>query len=465
MRKIIKIIIVLLFVIGGFVLYSNYPQHHKFLNIQPVTSKSGITAWLVEDHSLPIIALDYAFEGAGTKNDPLEKQGLTHLASNTMDEGAGDLDAQEFQKMLQDHSVSLSFSASRDHFSGHLKTLTKNKDKAFSLLALALNDPRFDDDAITRMRNANQSRIRSSLANPKWLAARLQNDRLFEGHAYALNSGGTLSSLDAITAEDLRAFQKTLGKNQLVIAVVGDITAQDLARHLDAVFGGLPDVAHEAPQKQVLQNAGSTYLYKQNIPQSIIEIAQDGISRQDKDFYSAYVMNFILGASGFGSRLMEEIREKRGLTYGVYSYFRNYDEADLLNVSTSTENKNVPEMLSLIHAQWDKMKETPVSEEELAQAKSYLIGSLPLSLTSTGSISSLLLSLQLEHLPLDYLDTRADKINSVSVSDIQRVSQRLLDVDKMTTIIVGNTDNIALMRGNTKEKLDVKTITELPNVE
>lgn len=434
----------------------------KFLDIQKITSKSGISAWLVEDHSLPIIAMNYAFRGSGAKNDPIKKQGLARLTSNTMDEGAGDLDAQEFQKMLQDHSISLSFGASRDHFSGNLKTLSKNKDTAFSLLRMALNEPRFDEEAIARMRLANQSRIRSSLSNPNWLAARLQNDRLFEGHVYAMNSGGTLSSLEKITAEDLRGFSKTLGKNQLVISVAGDITADELEQRLDEVFGSLPDVERKEPEKRALQNEGGIYLYKQNIPQTIIEIAQTGISRQDEDFYSAYVMNFILGASGFGSRLMEEIREKRGLTYGIYSYFRQYDEADTMNVSTSTANENVGEMLSLISEEWGKIGSEPVNETELEEAKSYINGSLPLSLTSTDSISGLLLSLQLDRLPVDYLDTRAEKINAVSQADIEQVSKRLLDTGKMTIIMVGNP---SALTGAALGKGEVNVITELPNVE
>jgi zinc protease len=437
------------------------PQE-KFLNIQNVTSDSGINAWLVEDHSLPVISINYAFRGSGTKNDPLDKQGLARLVSNTMDEGAGDLDSQTFQKMLQDHSISLSFSAGRDHFIGSLKTLSQSKDTAFNLLQKALTEPRFDKEPIERMCKANQSRLRSSLSNPNWIAARIQNDRLFEGHAYAMNSGGTLSSLESITADDLRAFHKTLGKNQLVIGVTGDIEAEELKLRLDEIFGNMPVVERKEPKKRPLQNAGNTYLYKQNIPQTIITLTQSGISRQDEDFYSAYLMNFILGASGFGSRLMEEIREKRGLTYGIYSFFQQQDEAALLSVSTSTANNSVQEMLSLIREEWNKMRLEPVSEEELKQAKAYIIGSLPLSLTSTDSISGVLLSLQLDRLPIDYLDTRAEKINAVSIDDIKAISKRLLDTKEITTIMVGNPPSLtAAAIGDHK----VNEIAKLPNVE
>ena len=448
-------VLLIIFLLLPFSTSAEEGKKNKFLDIQVVSDKTNnITAWLVEDHSIPVIAMSFSFRGAGAKNDPSDKQGLARLTSNTMDEGAGELTSQEFQKTLRDLSISLSFSAGRDNFSGGLKTLSQNKEKAFELLKLALTKPRFDEEPVGRMRDSNKSRIKSSLSNPRWIAARLQNDRLFEGHSYAMNSGGTLSSLDKITPDDLREFHKTLGKNQLVIGVAGDINAEELEKIINNIFGDLPDIETKTTEKYPLKNAGKTYIYKRDIPQSIIAMAQAGISRDDKDYYAATLMNFILGESGFGSRLMEEIREKRGLTYGIYSYFRRYDEADTLNASTSTKNKNVKEMISLIHKEWEKMKSEPVSEEEINDAKSYIIGSLPLSLTSTDSIAGILLSLQLEHLPIDYLDMRAEKIKAVKINDILNVSKRILDKDSITTVIVG-----------APEGIEADIITDIPNVE
>ncbi|MGH1402638.1 MAG: M16 family metallopeptidase [Alphaproteobacteria bacterium] len=426
----------------------------KFLDIQEVKSKSGITAWLVEDHSIPVIAMQFAFKGTGSKNDPLDKQGLARLASNTMDEGAGDLDSETFQKTLLNQSITLHFSSTRDHFSGQIKTLSRNKAEAFNLLELALSQPRFDDDAVERMKLANKSRVHASIPNPRWIAARIQNDVLFEGHPYAHNSGGTLSGLDAITREDLHGFHQTLGKNQLIIGVAGDIDAEELVQYLDEVFGDMPDAQSPTPVEFDLKNAGRTYVYEKPVPQSIVEIAQNGVRRGDEDFYAAYIMNFILGESGFGSRLMEEVREKRGLTYGIYSYFREYDETDTLQISTSTANETVNEVLTVINGQLEDIKENMVSEDELTSAKSYLIGSLPLSLTSTDAIASVLLSLQLDALPIDYLDQRAALLNAVTAEDVQKTAQRILDTNALTTVIVGQPENIS----------DATLITELPNV-
>ncbi len=454
-----KMILKLLLLISLFIPAAGYAQENKpakkFLDIIEVTSPGGIKAWLVEDHTIPVIALEFSFRDTGSKTDPAQKQGIAQFASNMLDEGAGDLTSEVFQKELQDKSISLSFDADRDNFSGSLKTLTANKDRAFELLKLSLTKPRFDPEPLERMRAANQSRIRGSMTNPNWMAARLQNDRLYEGHPYSRNSGGTLTTLAAITADDLRSFHKTLGKNRIVVSASGDITPEQLQKILDDVFGTLPEAEAAKQDKTDIKNAGKTFLFEQDIPQTIIEIAQKGIGRDDPDYHSAQIMNFILGGSGFGSRLTDEIREKRGLTYGIYSYFREYEAAKVFHVATSTENKNVADMISLIKAEWEKMKDQSISEKELTEAKSYLIGSLPLSLTSTGAIASLMNSLQLDNLPSDYLDKRSDIIRAVTIEDVQKTAQKLLDENAFTTIMVGKPIGIE----------NAEIITKLPNVE
>lgn len=431
-------------------------SHATLLDIQQVKSKSGLTAWLVEDHSVPVISIKFSFKNSGAKHDPIDKQGLARMASNTMDEGAGDLDANTFQKQLNDYSISLSFTANRDRFGGSVKTLSKNKTRALTLLNLALTRPRFDSAPVARMRQANQSRIRASLSNPNWIAQRLMNDVAYAGHPYAQNSGGTLSSLEKITPDDLRAFHRTLTKNNLVISASGDITADELSRAIDSIFSDLPQsTSIRKIQNTTLQNTGRTFVYNKEIPQTIVKMIQPGVDHKSPDYHTANVMNFILGSSGFGSRLTKEIREKRGLTYGIYSSMLGNDHIDTLSVSTSTANDNVPEMLSLINAQWERMAENSVSEKELNDAKSYLIGSLPLSLTSTDKIAGLLLSLQINNRSVDYLEQRKIAIESVTTSDIKTLAERLLDKNNFTTILVGSPPSIE----------SAVTISGVPNAE
>ncbi len=416
----------------------------KFLDIQEVKSENGITAWLVEDHALPIISIKFAFQNAGSIQDGVEKQGRAKLLSNTLDEGAGDLTSQDFQKALSDHSITLSFGAGRDNFSGQLKTLSRHKEKAFELLKLSLTQPRFNEKPLERMRRANISRILSSMGNPDWIAARLFNDKAFEGHNYSLNSGGTLSTLENITADDLRTHLKNyLTQDRLHIGVMGDITNEELQDVLDDIFGGLPKTGKPTDVEGIeLQNVGKTFVYDQDIPQTILSISMPSLDHKDPQFFDLRVMNYIFGGGGFGSRLMEEAREKRGLTYGIYSGLSNQNFIDLFNIDTSTKNESAGEMIDIINAEMQRLIHVGVTDQELEDAQSYLTGSLPLALTSTDKIANILLSLQLNERDITYLDSYADQINAVTKKDIQNVAKRILTPEKMLTIMVGQLQNI-----------------------
>lgn len=441
-KKIYLSVFIFIIITCGFAL-SSYAQD-KLLDIQTIESASGIKAWLVEDHSVPVISLQFSFKGSGAINDPEGKDGLARLASNTMDEGAGELDSNAFQKKLQDLAITLLFNSDRDNFGGTLKTTTKNKDEAFGLLKMALTQPRFDEEPVERMRKANQSRIRDSLSDPEWLAMRIMNDKAYEGHAYARNSGGTLSTLENITTDDLRNFHAGLKKDDLSIAVAGDISAKELEAILNEIFAELPSRAESLLQDYEisLKNTGQTFFHDEEIPQTIILMMQKGIDLKSPDYHTGQVMNFILGSSGFGSRLTDEIREKRGLTYGIYSYFTDMAHVDTLSVQTSVKNQSATETLKLIKAEWSKMKNTQVSDKELDDAKAYLIGSLPLSLTSTDKIAGLMLSLQLDGLPADYLDQRKMAIENVTPEHIQDLARNLLNTDNLITVLVGQPENI-----------------------
>lgn len=429
----------------------------RFLPIQEVKTPSGITIWLVEDHSLPVIATKFLFVESGTTLDPQEKQGLARMLSNTMDEGAGDLDSQAFQQALNDHSITLAFNAARDGFGGELKTLTRQKDKAFELLGLALNSPRFDKEAVDRMRDSNLTRLRSSMTEPEWMSARLVNDRIYDGHPYSKNSGGTLSSLKTITPEDLRKFQKSyLTRDRLLVTVTGDITPEDVSAQVDRVFSTLPEKAPASETKDTdIMNQGKVYLFEQNIPQTLIEVVLPGFGREDPDYFALQILNHVYGGGGFGSRLMDDIREKRGLTYGIYSNVATFRHSKSISISTSTKNESAAEVLRMIKQSMTKMQSHPVSEKELKDAKSYIIGSMPLALSSTTAIAGMMLGIREDELPSDYLDTLSAKIEAVTLEDLQRVAKRVLDPEKTVVIMVGKPQNI-----ENAERVEI-----LPNVE
>lgn len=441
----------------AFFSFAATPASASMLDIKEVKSTSGINAWLVEDHTIPVISFRFAFRDSGTTNDPADKQGLTRLLSNTLDEGAGTLDSKTFQQTMADLSISLSFSASRDSFGGQVKTLTANKDKAFELLTLALTEPRFDQEAVDRMRLANLTRIKSDMTDPQWMASRLLNDVVYKGHPYGMNSGGTLSSLTKITPTDLRNKVKNeLTRDRLIVSAAGDISEAELARLLDQVFGALPATgAAINTVDATLPETATTVLYKKEIPQTVIQMIMPGIDIKDPDYFAAEVMNFVFGGAGFGSRLMDVIREQRGLTYGVYSGLAGMKYANTVGISSSSKNETAKELIDLSLAEMQKMKETPVSAQELRDAKTFLVGSVPLDLTSTDRISGYMLSFQAEGLPKNYLDIRATGINAVTAEDVRRVAERVLRADKTTTILVGAPEAIT----------PTTTVTTLPNVE
>lgn len=415
----------------------------SLLNIQEIITPQGISVWMVQDKTLPIINMQFLFQDSGTALDPADKQGLVRLLSNTMDEGAGDMDSQNFQKKLTDHTITLRFNAGRDGFGGELETLTWHKDKAFHLLSLAMNAPRFDPEPVARMRDANLARIRSAMTDPEWMAARLLNDRAFLGHPYAQNSGGTLSSLPQITPDDLHGFRKNLTRDRLFVALSGDITAEEVAQWVDHVFSTLPaETSAPSILDLTVQNQNTLTLFKQDMPQTLIQIMLPAIGRDDPDFYPLQVMNYIFGGAGFGSRLMVTAREQRGLTYGIYSGIDHYRHTDVMTISTSTKNESASEMMDIIRSEMALMTSDPVTDQELSDAKSYLTGSLPLMLTSSDKITGMMLSLRTEELPSDYLDHYIQSIQSVTREDILRVARKILKPESMTIVMVGNPANI-----------------------
>lgn len=414
-------------------------EAERFLDIREITTPAGLSVWMVEDHSVPIVALRFAFSGAGSARDPEDRQGLVMMLSSTLDEGAGDMDAAAFQKALADRSISLSYSAGRDDFSGSVRMLSRERETAFDLLRLSLSAPRFEDDALERMRNANIARLRSSLSDPNWIASRVMNDIAFAGHPYAQNSGGTISGLRAVEADDLRAHMRDyLTRDRLRIAIAGAITAEEVAQLVDHAFAHLPATgAGGALPDGAVQGRGRVAWYENDAPQTVIQMMQPGLRRGDADWPAAQVMNFILGGSGFGSRLMEELREKRGLTYGVRTGFITMEKIPVLSLSTATANDSVVEVLDLIRAEWTRMAAEGLSAAEIDSAKAYLIGSMPLSLSSTDAIAGMVLGLRVDGLPPTYLDEISARIDAVTPDDVRRVAGQWLDADGLVTVLVG----------------------------
>ena len=408
-----------------------------------VISPGGIEAWLVEEHSIPILSLKAVFRD-GAVLDPPGREGRAYMASGLLDEGGGAYDSQAFQGRLEDLAIHLSFDAGFDSFSVSLKTLSEYRDEAFEMLRLGLIEPRFDTEPVERIRAQIRVQLVRGAENPDRIASRTWYENAFPGHPYGRPVMGTEETLAALTVDDLRRFvAEQLALDRLVIGVVGDITPARLSTLLDSTFGSLPatgiarDTPYTAPQAK-----GRTVIIELEIPQSIVLFGHAGLKRDDPDFYAASVMNYILGGSGFTARLTDEIRVKRGLAYGVYSYLSPMDYAALFMGRVATENGSVAESLDIIRTEFARMRDFGVSEQELTDAKTYLTGSYPLRLDSNAKIARLLVGIQLEDLGIDYIDRRNEYIEAVSLDDISRVARRLLAPEDLEVVVVGKPENL-----------------------
>lgn len=425
------------FLVGAFMTVAvALPRAAEAVAIQEVTSPAGITAWLVEDYTVPIISMNFAFRG-GASQDPADKAGLANLMSGLLDEGAGPLDSRAFQARLEDLNVSLSFDAGTDAFYGSFRTLAQNRDEAFELARLAVNEPRFDEEAVTRIRGQVMAGLRRAETEPNEIASRIWAKTMFGSHPYGRPSEGTVDSVGALTADDLRAFAgRTLARDNLYVVVVGAISAEDTTAALDLIFGMLPEKSDLVPVPETEPNLGEVVHEDLAVPQSAIRLGGPGLKRQDPDFIPAYVADHILGGGTFSSRLYTSVREERGLAYSVGTSLYPYDHAGAFVAATSTDANKAETALSLMLDEIRRFGEEGPTEQELAEAKDYLVGNFALRFDSSQKIARNLLGFQLDGLGIDYITRRNDLVRGVKLEDVKRVAQKLF-TGPLTVVTVG----------------------------
>lgn len=409
--------------------------------IAEVVSPGGIKAWLRQDSSVPLVAIEFHFRGTGIV--PAGKAGTETLAARLLTEGAGEWDGEAFQQALADNAIRLSFQAGRDSFYGSLTTLTANRDVAVRLLRAALTDLRLDDTALRQQKARLVTERRRSESQPNAIAYRNWFRIAYAGHPYGQSVRGTAETVAAIETADVREFlDRMLTRRGLTIGAAGDISPEELGGLLDEVFGVLPD--HEPPPEAAPLPDPPPGLAVISHPssQSVVVFGHAGIRRQDPDWYPALVVTQILGGSTFTSRLGAEVRERRGLAYGINAGLAPYEAGAVLLGRTATRNDAVAEVTEAIGAEWRQLAAEGPSAEELADAKAYLIGSFPLSLDSTDAIASTLVDMQKADLPRDYWSKRAAVIEAVDAETAKRVASRLLDPSALLTVVVGTPEKV-----------------------
>lgn len=414
-----------------------FAVHANAIDIKQVETQKGIKALLVEDYTLPIIALSISFKGGSTQ-DEKGKEGTLRLMRALMDEGAGDLDSTAYQAKAEEIGLEFGFSASRDSFSGGGRLLRSEREEAFNLIKLAINQPRFDEDAIERMRDAIRTNIIRGKKNPSSVARKALREALFPDHPYQRSASGSEQSIDAITRDDIIAMnKKILSRGTLTVGVVGAISEAELKIALDDIFGNLPAEPAIDEITEVTPKLGEDISIAMPVPNASVSIVYPAIKRDSPDFFAAHMMNHILGGGTFSSRLYTEVREKRGLAYGVSSGLATFDNTAYFVAGTSTRAENRDETIKIIKDEINRIATKGATAEELEKAKLYVSGSYAIAnLDTSGKIASVLVALQDQNLGIDYIEKRQKYIADVTLEDVNRMAKQFFSA-KPTVVVVG----------------------------
>jgi zinc protease len=409
---------------------------HAAAKIQHLISPGGIEAWFVQDATVPLVAMEFGISG-GAAQDPADKSGVGNLVAGLIDEGSGDLDSKTFHERLDRRAIELSFSVTRDYFRGSMRMLKDNRDEAFDLLRMSLTSPHFDSGDVERIRTQVLSGLKRDTSNPSALASRKFLQIAFGDHPYGRPSNGSLESVPNITIADLKDYvRRVLAKENLKIAVVGDIDAASLGRLLDQTFGALPAKASLTPVPDIEATRPPVREFiPLDVPQTLVMFGGPGIRRNDPNFMSAFVVNHILGGGALSSRLYREVREKRGLAYSVYDSLLWMDHSALFIGNTGTRADRASETVDAVNTEVRRMAEDGPTQEELDEAKSYIKGSRMLSLDTSSKLASAMLQYQLDRLPIDYFEKRNAVVDAVTLDDAKKVAQRLWGRGLLTVIV------------------------------
>lgn len=413
--------------------------------VQEVRGSAGITAWVAEEHTQPLISLRIAFKNAGSAQDPDGKEGRAQLAAELLPEGAGSHDALTLNTLLEEHAIKLSVDADDDMLTLTLDTLSEHRDLAFALLGDILTRPRFDQDALARARRAALTGLKQSRQDPDWLLARAVSEAAFHGHPYARDAQGTEASLKALRREDFVTYAKRyLTRENMVISVAGDITPEMLSSLLDKHLSALPaGLRQEAIIPEVeIPAKGVQRVVPLDIPQTMVAFVLPGLKREDADYITAYVMNYVIGGATLTSRLGREIREKRGLAYGASTQLSPQFHAATLMGGFSTRSAQAGEAAKVMRQTLADIAANGVTEAELDDAKRFLTGSFVMGLDTNRELAGMMQTMQIHGLGKDYMDSRNAKVNAVTREQVNRMAARLLALPRMIVVMVGKPEGV-----------------------
>lgn len=404
------------------------------------TTSNGMTVLVLEQHFLPIVEI-HALIKAGSAQDPPEKAGLANLVAGLLDEGTTTRSSKQLAEQIDFVGGSLGAQADEDFTTASARILKKDIDLGFTLLADILQHPVFPKQEFDRVRAQILGEITSDNDDPGHVAMKAFNQLVFQNHPYRWPVNGTEETLGKITLADVQTFYaKEYLPNQVILTIVGDVTAEQATALVQTHFGSWKKgvVQSRTAKKPAVIDKKIVQLVEKDLTQSTIVIGHSGISRTNPDFYAVTVMNHVLGAGGFSSRLMDTIRDKQGLAYGITSHYdaRLMPGSFWINLQTRTETTN--QAINGVLTEMKTIREAPVSDQELADAKAFLMGSFPLRLDSTAKLAQVLAQVEFFGLGFDYFSHYPKWIERVTKEDVQRVARQYLDPQRYALVVVGN---------------------------
>jgi zinc protease len=405
--------------------------------VQKVVSPGGVEAWLMELNDAPLITFRLAFDG-GQFLDPPGKYGTTAMAAYMFDEGAGSYDSAELKTRLTRIAASLGASNSAEYMYVSFATPSAYKDEALELLRLALNAPRFDAEPIARGRAHYLNSVEGQLRSPFYIASQTLRRGLYGKHPLAIDMASMKRGYQSIGVDDIKAQRARLFVREgLKIAVVGNIDAPTLAPLLDKLLGGLPAKASVAPTPEPEPGAASCQVTDMNVPQAIVQFGSVTPKLTFRQRIAWVMLDTIMAEGLSAGRLNRELRERRGLIYGI-----NLDQSDFAKFGVFTgafgaKMTEVPEALAILRRELRRMVDEGPTEEEVAGVKPTQVGRTLLGLDTGAAIASLLLGVQINKQPLTYLDDIGGTIESITRAEVWEVAKLLLNPDRLVVSVVG----------------------------
>lgn len=413
------------------------------LEVKEFTVAKNVGVWMVEDYHVPVVHVSITFKDAGAASDPKGLEGRAAMAAEMLLEGTTTLDAESFNKALEEGAIEFDTSITPDYFTITLHTLAENKDRAFDLMTQALHHAAMAPAKLDEVKQRIKAAIKQRESTPAYAAQMEWLAQAFPNHPYGRPVYGTQSSVEQLSTEQLNQYRRThLTRQNVVVSLVGAIKESEAESLLERVLAPLPETfTPDAPVADTeLADQPITKHVARDVPQSVIVFGKKGLARSDKDFYAAYVANYLLGGKGLSSRLSEAIRQTHGLAYDVSSELQPMSHASVWQGGFGTRHGGERKAIALLQENMQSMVDQGVTKDEFDAAISYITGSYPLNLDRSESIATYLTLMQLHDLGKDYFEKRNSYFLDVTLDQVNRVVKTLFNPQSLILVQAGRAE-------------------------